>query len=250
MKIAYDFVKDLGWMATIAVLLILGGYSIGAGESLKAVLDLNANSGLAARIGLLLLLIGFALLIGSLLHAEKLTLQARQSATDLDTRLAAIRSELESVQIEAREQAADDQRALKKELGSRREQVQIIADILRQHRAMGGPDDENYMSRVFNSAQRMRAKSDKIASDLSFGPTARKLAQRLSTICSEFLNMEEYLGRRSGLNFRAEVTGKEVLASELEEQDRQSYILALGRWRTNAFILMEGAEIAVDKEAN
>jgi hypothetical protein len=249
MKIAYEFVKDLGWMAAVAILLILGGYSIGAGESLKTIFDLNASSDLSARLGLLLLVIGFALLIGSLLHAEKLTLQARQSGKDLEARLAATESELNRVSEQAREQAAEDQRALKKELGSRREQVKIIADILYQHRAMGGPDDEDYMSRVFNSAQRMRVKTDKIAGDLSFGPTARKLAQRLSVLCSEFLNIEEYVERRSGRNLRSEVSGKEALASDLEEQDRQSYLLALGRWRTQAFILMEGAEIAV-KEAD
>jgi hypothetical protein len=89
LKFAYDFVKDLGWMAAVAILLILGGYSIGAGESLRAIFDLNPTTGLGARMGLLLLVLGFALLIGSLLHAEKLTLEARQSVKDLEISLAA-----------------------------------------------------------------------------------------------------------------------------------------------------------------
>ena len=196
------FVKTHGWMAAVAIVLIIGGYALGLGESFKSIFDLNASTASGARLGLLFLMLGFIFMIAALVNVDR---NSRRSFADM-----------------------------------RRAQVEYIRAVLERHRALKGPEDEQDITAVFVSAQRLRSKTEEIFDQKPEEIVARELSRSISVYCSEFLHVQEYLARRYAANF----ANPPVYAHALSESDRQNYISNLGRWRLKIDALMDGAEIA------
>lgn len=241
MKTLYEFVKEFGWMPVVAIVLILSGYALGTDISFKKVIDGEVAGSFNENMGFILIVLGFVFLMSTLVNVEVRLTEARTKTTAAESAVAALRSKCDRAEGQATTAALSNHADL---LVSVRAQVAILRAILDQHRAMKGYADEDNVTRVFRSAQRMRIKMDEIILDVNFSSVARALAQRVSVYCSEFLNSGEYLERRSGHSILAETVAAEIRTGNLDEQDRQSYIANLSRWRTQISKLVEGAEIA------
>lgn len=203
-----DLIEKLGWKAAFAFLLLFLGFVVGTNQEIKDGFDLAIPADQKVLIGGALFIVGFFFVLVAILEAQKSAPSASAGGA---------------------------------EFSARREAFQTIDARIKQHRALEEQDPEDFVSRLYLSAQRLRDKLDGLHVDKSVHPAGRELAYKLSMAAARFLSDIEPIEIRSHVNLAKD----DVMAGQLEEGDRQQYLLALGRWRETTWALLDGAELMV-----
>jgi hypothetical protein len=211
MKFVED-IEKLGWQSALAVVLVALGFVVGTSQELKNGLDLELPADQRALVGAVLTIVGVFFVVVGILEAKK----------------------------ESKGKASSEP-----EFSARKEAFRAVDARIKQHRALEEQDPEDFVSRLYLSAQRLRDKLHGLHVDKSVHPAGRELAYQLSMAAAGFLSDIEPIEIKSHVNLAKD----DVMAIQLTEEDRQTYIRAVGRWREKSWALLNGAEIMLTTSA-
>jgi hypothetical protein len=169
----FDFVKEVGWMAAAAAVLIVSGCAVVLITSLEQGSGRTWTGSLSVSLALLVL--GFAFFIATLVRAEARLTEARARVAADPTTL-----------------------PLYDELMRSRDQIAHLRRLFWREEDVLAIEHKDGVGDMFDAACYLRGKFDEIAIDSSYALAYRGLAQRMSAKCSDFISLGLYFEQRYG----------------------------------------------------